>query len=416
MTLIAKLNDKRLRSVQSFSVYFLLMFAALFSFYGCQTRKPAGPIVKVIDQQQHKDFLFNQQSLLFSSRFPTARLNRVAQQNDSTFVLDILAENVPINPSPWYAFKIWSSVKRNIYITLHYPDFKHRYDPKQRTDFTSWQPVAAVKVSSNGNDASFKLQVAPDTITVAGQELISSADSYRWMDTIAKLPFIKEQVAGKSLQGKPIQVLNTTGSAGKKIIAVLSRQHPPEVTGYMAMQEFIRTTLGSSDLAVAFRKEFELVIVPMINPDGVDGGNWRHSAAGVDLNRDWTDFKQPETSAVRDYMVKLVKQQQAKVYFAIDFHSTFYDVFYINQLQDPNSSNKPGFTNQWLAAMRQAIPGFKPNIKPSGNGGDVSKSWFSRALQAEAITYEVGDETPRDQLKLKGRVAAEQMMKLLLKP
>ena len=65
--------------------------------------------------------------------------------------------------------------------------------------------------------------------------------------------------------------------------------------------------------------------------------------------------------------------------------------------------------------MSNSISGFKPSIRPSPNGGNVSKSWMGRALGAEALTYEVGDNTPRDLLKLKGQVAAEQMMTLLLK-
>ena len=74
----------------------------------------------------------------------------------------------------------------------------------------------------------------------------------------------------------------------------------------------------------------------------------------------------------------------------------------------------PGFTNKWLKAFQQAIPGFKARIQPSGNGGNVSKSWMMRALGTDAITYEVGDNTSRDMLKTKGRVAAEKMMSILL--
>jgi len=424
---------QRLSPWQSFNILrFSVLFTGVVLIYGCHTVKQAttaesgkssnktsvttDTVSDGISWQQRKDYTFSNGKLVFTNRFATARLNNVTQQNDSTYTLDILPENARINPSPWYAFKVWSAVKRNIYLTLQYVGYKHRYDPKLSFDYKTWQPLGSpVTVTADEHQASFKLVVATDTIAVAGQELISSADTYKWVDTIGRLPFIKKEIAGKSLKGKNIPVLSTKGSDGKKIIAVLSRQHPPEVTGYMAMQEFIRTTLANTALAKQFREKYELIIFPILNPDGVDEGNWRHSAAGVDLNRDWTIFMQPETRAVRDYVLKTAKKQDAKVYFAIDFHSTFYDVFYINELKDPNSSNSPGFTVQWLDAVKLAIKGFKPNIKPSGNGGDVSKSWFSRVMGAEAITYEVGDNTSRDQLKLKGKVAAEEMMKLLLK-
>jgi len=193
---------------------------------------------------------------------------------------------------------------------------------------------------------------------------------------------------------------------------VLSRQHPPEVTGYSAMQYFVNKVLDESVLSKKFLERFEMIVIPTVNPDGVDQGHWRHNMAGVDLNRDWELFKQPETKAIRDYMVSTLKKQDAKIYFAIDFHSTWNDVFYTNT--DDQRSNAPGFVNAWLKALEQTIPGYKINAKASGNGSNVSKGWFDRELEAEAITYEVGDNTSTAFLKMKATIAAEKMMELLL--
>ena len=141
----------------------------------------------------------------------------------------------------------------------------------------------------------------------------------------------------------PIFSLHTKGASGKEIVVVLSRQHPPEVTGYSAMQYFVNKVLDESALSKKFLERFEMIVIPTVNPDGVDQGHWRHNMAGVDLNRDWELFKQPETKAIRDYMVNTLKKQDAKIYFAIDFHSTWNDVFYTNT--DDQRSNAPGFVN-----------------------------------------------------------------------
>ncbi|WP_412465902.1 M14 family metallopeptidase [Pedobacter sp. KLB.chiD] len=364
--------------------------------------------------QQRKVFHFNQGTVAFSNTFAGARLNQVTQLNDSTFKLLIEPENTPVNPSPWYAFKIWSAHKRRYTLQLTYVGTKHRYDPKLQLKNGAWKDVQPIEVSKDGNLASFGLEAGADSLLIAAQELMTSHDEYQWEDSLIKLPFIKRMQIGKSILGKPINALNITEGNGKKLIVILSRQHPPEVTGYMAMQEFIRTVSGSSALASNFRKAYEVVLIPMINPDGVDEGNWRHNVAGVDLNRDWENFIQPETRSVRNYILKKVDRQQAKVYFGIDFHSTYHDVFYTNEDQPLQQTNRPGFTLKWLNAFSESIPGFKPNIKPSPNGGNVSKSWMGRNLNAEALTYEVGDDTPRPTLKMKGRVAAEKMMELLL--
>ena len=71
-----------------------------------------------------------------------------------------------------------------------------------------------------------------------------------------------------------------------------------------------------------------------MNPDGVDNGHWRHNANGVDLNRDWTGFNQPETSNIKNFLKKKTKEGYDFT-LGVDFHSTWQDVYIptIPQLQ-----------------------------------------------------------------------------------
>ena len=41
-----------------------------------------------------------------------------------------------------------------------------------------------------------------------------------------------------------------------------------------------------------------------MNPDGVDLGHWRHNANGVDLNRDWSYYNQPEIKQAVNFIEK----------------------------------------------------------------------------------------------------------------
>ncbi|WP_082893359.1 M14 family metallopeptidase [Rufibacter ruber] len=407
----------------------LFIAAAAWLLHGCGTSKTAtnstspAPVTTTqaqtkaaiksphIAYQEKQAWAFNGGSVVFHNQFAGARLNGVTQENDSTFRLEIKPENQPINPSPWYAFKVWSKSQKPTYVKLTYGSNEHRYSPKTSTDMRAWQDVPQSHfIDKTG--AFFKVPVSQDTLIVAGQEMMTAAMTYRWMDSLAQKPFLKRQTIGQSYLGQPIEAFSTSGSDGKKLMVVLSRQHPPEVTGFMAMQEFVRVVTGDSPLAKRFREKFEVLIMPMLNPDGVDLGHWRHSAGGVDLKRDWETFKQPETVAVRDFIAQKTGAQGAKVYFMLDFHSTHRDVFYTNTETTP--THVPGFTNRWLKAVEAALPNYKANIRPSGNGGNVSKSWFYRTYNADAVTYEVGDDTPRNQIKLKGRIAAEKMMELLV--
>lgn len=366
-----------------------------------------------IKLQEKKVFNFQNEGISFSNDFPSARLNQLSKVNDSTFNITIVPENKPINQSPWFAFKVWSKGQKNIYVNLLYPENKHRYQPKISSDGVQWETLNEVKLSEDKNQASFKLALSKDTLLVAAQEIIASNQSYQWMDQLARKYSLDKKVIGYSIGGKPIIALNSKKSDGKKIVVILSRQHPPEISGYFAMVQFVETLLGNTRLAEDFIKKYELVIIPMINPDGVDEGNWRHSFAGVDLNRDWIDFKQPETRAVRDYLLTKVKKQDAKVYFALDFHSTYNDVLYTNE--DRADTNQPGLTNAWVKGLHDFEGANKTVVKPSGNGGNVSKAWLGKVLNAEALTYEVGDNTPRAYIKQKATKVAEVLMMELQK-
>lgn len=366
-----------------------------------------------IKLQDKKIFAFEKEGIFFSNNFPSARVNQLSKVNDSTFNITIEPENRPINPSAWFAFKVWGKSKKNVYVNLLYPQDKHRYKPKITTDGQQWQTLEEVKVNKDKTEASFKLQLSKDTLTVAAQEIISSNQSYQWMEQLTKTYALNKTIIGYSIGGKPIVALNSAKSDGKKIVVVLSRQHPPEISGYMAMVQFVETLLGNTEQAKRFIQDYELVVIPMINPDGVDEGNWRHSFGGVDLNRDWIDFKQPETRAIRDYLLTKVKKQNAKVYFALDFHSTFSDVLYTND--DRTDTNRPGLTNAWVKGLHDFEGTNKTTVKPSGNGGNVSKAWLSKVLNAEALTYEVGDNTPRPYIKQKATKVAEVLMEELLK-
>ena len=69
-------------------------------------------------------------NITFDNDFDGARLNGITQNNDTLYTAIIAAENYPINPSPWYAFKLTSKKPSTIWVNLTYLNAKHRYFPK----------------------------------------------------------------------------------------------------------------------------------------------------------------------------------------------------------------------------------------------------------------------------------------------
>ena len=361
----------------------------------------------------------------FSNDFQGARLNGIVPAENDTLIALITAENEPINPSAWYAFKVWGNEKKTITLKLTYQNARHRYYPKLSKDGLNWTFLDAANYyeidkgeelfgsGSQSRAAILNLEIGTDTLWVSAQELQTSQHVFQWMDEKAEAPFISVSEIGKSRQGRPLKCMHIGQGKDKQMLMVISRQHPPEVTGYLAMKAFIETVTADTKLAKKFRKKYDVYVVPLMNPDGVDNGHWRHNVGGVDLNRDWADFNQPETSAVRDFMREKAAKGGA-FYFGIDFHSTWDDIYYT--LPDSIESNLTGFTKKWLAATEAKLPGYKPNVRPTTKLEPtfVSRNFFYVEFGAEALVFEIGDNTPRNFIKEKGKVSAEQLMEIIL--
>jgi len=372
-------------------------------------------------QKQYKDVFNLGDGVYVTNNFDGARLNGITRINDTLISTLISPENTPINTSPWYAFKIWSKKPTNIYLNLTYlNNVKHRYHPKISSNGKTWTPMddkdyQLIQTDTSSSKpvkiAQLKLNINADTLWIAAQEVINSKDNKNWINSLTKKPFINQKTIGFSKEKRAIEALEIGKASNKKTIAVISRQHPPEVTGYLAMKSFVETIASDSDLAKKFREQFSTYVVPMVNPDGVDNGHWRHNAGGIDLNRDWSNKNQPEINVVENYY-NTISENGKKIYFFVDFHSTYHDIFYTLNPEIP--TNATGVVPKMIQQMGQEL-NLDPNIKPSDNINSViSSRYFFNTFNAEVLTYEIGDSTPRDLLKKKGAVSAIKLMKLLL--
>lgn len=370
---------------------------------------------KPIEYQVKQIFRFPEKGICADNMFPGARLNDMFMINDSTLQAQILPENHPVNMSPWYAFRMWSETSQTIYLKLCYKHGQHRYWPKLSSDNKHWVPVDSSDYFSEPGDTSalFRVHLDHDTISISAQENITSDECKRWIDKLSEKQFISRHTIGYSTLKKPLWGLSISESNGKNLLVILSRQHPPEITGYKEMTAFVEAISENTRLAKKFRKKFETIVVPMMNPDGVDNGFWRHNAGGIDMNRDWRHFHQPETFAFRKYILEKVRKQNARVCFGIDFHSTQKDIFYYSEKNvNPDKEN---IALKWVNSINQLFPDNSFNPEPTGITSQTSKNWFFNEIKAESITYEVGDNTPRDIINKRGKEAAKQLMKIMLK-
>ncbi|MGN8225656.1 M14 family metallopeptidase [Gracilimonas sp. BCB1] len=377
---------------------------------------------KIIQKQARRTIGVDSPKVWISNEFEGARVNDVYAYDDSTYEVFIAPENSPINNSPWYAFKIWSDTVRMAKIRLNYPDATHRYVPKLQswvqTDST-WkeQMELPVRYDTATGAATFDILLAPDPIIISGQPLHTSSDLISRLTHRGVLgnSFAEIKKAGESKLGRPVwemEITEVKPDQKAPVLAIVSRQHPPEVTGYLASLIFLEELTAENDLARKFRETFVVKVFPMLNPDGVDMGHWRHNAGGVDLNRDWENFNQPETRVVKEALEPLKDSELRQMFYAIDFHSTNENIFY--PINEEVKTNPDNITQQWVEHVLAENEEVEFSIEPFDTSSPIAKNWFYHTFGIDALTYEVDDRISEKELEQVSRSAAKSLMKVLL--
>lgn len=378
---------------------------------------------KEIEEQHYRVIGAGTPKIWVSNEFDGARLNDFYAINDSVYQVLIKPENAPINNSPWYAFKIWSDSAITATIQLAYNDAQHRYVPKlstwnEATEGWETEKEITVQFDSSTGTAQLQLELTNEPVVISGQPLHTSKPMMQTLQDRGVLEpnYVKHREAGKSKQGRSIYELEITEvNDGQKapVLAIIGRQHPPEVTGYLASLYFLEELVAKNDLSRKFRETFVIKAYPMINPDGVDMGHWRHNAGGIDLNRDWENFNQPETQVVRDALTPLKENKTRRMFYAIDFHSTNENIFY--PIDEEVETSPDNITQKWTDEILEDNPDIEFTIEEFDTSSPIAKNWFYREFGIDAVTYEVNDQMSEETIESVSRSAARSLMELLLK-
>ena len=319
-----------------------------------------------------------------------------------------------INPSPWFAFRK-SEHSKSIKLALDYKNYHHRYHPKISIDKKSWNKIDEANISKKENGKIVVIDFLPSSQKnyVASQELITNFWYNKWYNELENSGRVRREVIGFSVLKNPIPMFFVEKNINNPYILILGRQHPPEVTGAFAMRGFINQLLNKNSLSDSFLKNYNILFVPLMNPDGVMNGYWRYNENKKDLNRDWGIFIQPETDAVNK---KLTELKNKKLALFIDFHSTFKNLFYISDIAE--ESPMKNFLEDWLLGSRKSLSeaNYKYEIINSLNKDNgVSKNYIYNKYKIPSVTYEVSDNEDRDVIQQSSSILAINLMELLLK-
>ena len=338
---------------------------------------------------------------------------------DGSFVITIRPEDSKVQvPMPWYAFRATPKRPGNAVVLMGFVGADaDRFWPKISHDGVNWGrlPDQAVAVSSDNKRLALRITLTEAPVMIASQRIVATSYYDAASRSLADRPEVAVRLLGRSIQGRPIVVAETADKP--QAVVLLGRQHPPEVTGALTMQAFVAALLADSELASRFRETFQLIAVPLLNPDGVAAGHWRHNAGKTDLNRDWGPFKQPETRTVRTLLAGL-EEHGVALRLMLDFHATRLTethLFYTQRPEDGDGSAH-AFAAGWLDRVRQRLPDLQFDHRPSKSESANAKNYFYDRYGIPSITYETGDETDPDWIEAAVPVFAEAMMRELLDP
>jgi len=123
------------------------------------------------------------------------------------------------------------------------------------------------------------------------EPLIKAFESVGSVDTI-----------GRSVQDRPLHVC--IAGTGKIKILMWSQMHGNESTTTKALFDFLNLLQSGDALAGQLLSTFTFHMIPMLNPDGAEVYT-RENAIDIDLNRDFCNLTQPESTALFEYFKKI---------------------------------------------------------------------------------------------------------------
>jgi predicted deacylase len=319
-----------------------------------------------------------------------------------------------INPSPWFAIRK-SKHSENIKIELDYGNYNYRYNPKISSDNKAWDNLNMLNILKKNNDKILVIDFLPSNKKqyIASQEIITQSWYYNWFNELKETGKVRSETIGFSVLKKPITMFFIETDIKNPYIIILGRQHPPEVTGAFALKGFIDQLVSPSQLSQNFLNQYNIIFVPLMNPDGVDNGHWRYNVNKIDLNRDWGTFSQPETIAVNEKLIRLTANSKLALF--IDFHSTYNNIFYISE-NSSNNLSKFSLEN-WINNSSSGLLGIGYNfqlINSSNKDNGVSKNYIYNKYNIPSVTYEVSDSEDRKKIKQSSSILATELMKFLV--
>ena len=207
----------------------------------------------------------------------------------------------------------------------------------------------------------------------------------------------REIIIGNSEAGKPIK--GYVFGKGKDTTLMFGAIHGNEVGTVVLMNELVDYLRNDSSV---ISKDKQLVIIPILNPDGYYDRTDKHNANGVNLNlnfstTDWIMYgkegqyagaepwSESESRALKSVVEEYLPDRM------ISYHASGY-------LSNPESTDESKELARWYAAKT----GYNYFDDPVWDYSGTATKWFEQTYDKPAITVELHDHDHSDWVINKG--------------
>jgi len=331
--------------------------------------------------------------LTFSNAFSGARANDLRRLGERRYLVVSRPEFRPINPSPWHAFEIKGEAEQEIEAVFPMDaanDFDDQYPPPLPSPpwlsgdgATTWTQLDEPGGIREGFTGTARLALPGGTARVCAFQPHTLEQVMARCDEWEKLPFVTASVIGLPAAGRLLRQFNIAETNTPRFLILMGGQHPPEGNGDRGLARFAEALRADTPLAHSFRKHFQTIVGPMVNPCGSFHGQSRGTLGGKEPNRDSSDQTLPELRATSGFLRKTRLVEGGTVSAFVDFHATSRDFFSVAEGDAPNDLSP--FAARWFAQIAAGKGDFAAEAVPSPNHATgTPTSWARRVLKCPA--------------------------------
>jgi hypothetical protein len=223
------------------------------------------------------------------------------------------------------------------------------------SDGRNWTSLAGVPLDARCYGFSFEVELKSPCVQIARNVPYTITDLNSRLESIASHPSVRIENIGRTVEGRPLEIVELGNPQAQRRILVRAAAHPWESGGTWFVDGMMaHLTCGDPSVKDSLNKTC-FCIMPMANKDGVWRGMSRFNVRGMDLNRNW--FKDspadptlaPENACLQSWLNQRQRDNQLPQ-LAIDLHNDGLGQMHLG----PYPGDSAGYT-QRMARLEQLM-------------------------------------------------------------